>query len=261
MSWRFIVGRVGWGEGGKRFALPASWTSFVPLQSPSPLVPLPWQAKHTPAVPQLDTLHPLRKSLIHWCGPQGRVCFLTRVAVACTGLNPLGGLGRAACFLARVTWNRWVEKQADWRFRMEDTPVAEICRRAGFPAENCQRNIERAYQAPRFHANVSWAQLRKADPYWAQVRAGAGSSVLSPSTSVLHGAIGGRRFGTQLRIQRCPHRSHGRRERRRLIPRHPHAHALPGGEKTSAAPQHEQGKQQSCRPQARLTASTSVTTW
>ncbi|EDQ85221.1 uncharacterized protein MONBRDRAFT_12159 [Monosiga brevicollis MX1] len=90
-------------------------------------------AKHTPAVPGLASMHPLRKALIHW-----------------------------------VTWNRWVELHADWRFRMEDTPVAELCHRLSLPGSKCEQEHHAARRDQRFHANVTWGQLRRADPFWAQ---------------------------------------------------------------------------------------------
>eukprot|EP00730_Choanoeca_flexa_P006952 TRINITY_DN12252_c2_g2_i4.p1 TRINITY_DN12252_c2_g2~~TRINITY_DN12252_c2_g2_i4.p1 ORF type:complete len:362 (+),score=63.49 TRINITY_DN12252_c2_g2_i4:190-1275(+) len=85
--------------------------------------------KHTPNI-DLTPMHPLRKALIHW-----------------------------------VTWNRLVEPQADWRYRMEDTPVLEICRRAGF-GDRCKEPPQPPKRADRPHANVSWSQLHQADPFF-----------------------------------------------------------------------------------------------
>ena len=70
------------------------------------------QNKHTPNI-NLTPMHPLRKALIHW-----------------------------------VTWNRLVEQQADWRYRMEDTSVVEICRQAGF-GDLCQPQARPAVRANR----------------------------------------------------------------------------------------------------------------
>ena len=90
-------------------------------------------AKHTPAVPGLAKMAPLRKALIHW-----------------------------------VTWNRMVESYADFTFRMEDTTVAEVCHRVGLDAAMCDKSIQKAHRATREHDDVTWEQLFDIDPHFAR---------------------------------------------------------------------------------------------
>lgn len=61
-----------------------------------------------------------------------------------------------------------VEAQADFRVRMEDTQIEELCIRVGFPKTKCKRTVMRTHQDPRPHTNVTWDQLQRADPYFAQ---------------------------------------------------------------------------------------------
>lgn len=93
--------------------------------------------KHTPSVPNLAEIEPpTLRALIHW-----------------------------------VTWNRMIEQYADFRYRMEDTPVEFICREAGYPLARCYRaiNESKVRRAERQHTTLTWAQLEALDARYANI--------------------------------------------------------------------------------------------
>eukprot|EP00054_Salpingoeca_dolichothecata_P015482 m.89290 g.89290 ORF g.89290 m.89290 type:complete len:336 (-) comp21511_c0_seq2:78-1085(-) len=92
-------------------------------------------ARHTHEVPELNNVLPeTRRALIHW-----------------------------------VTWNKNIEKFADWRFQTEHTDIAEICLRAGFDGKQCrqQLNADTVRKHSRKHNELTWEKLEELDPYFA----------------------------------------------------------------------------------------------
>jgi hypothetical protein len=65
-----------------------------------------------------------------------------------------------------VIWNQLIELVADWRFRVEDTPVTELCTRAGLECDEVESESPThhgAFPAARGTTPFTWSELQSLD--------------------------------------------------------------------------------------------------
>ena len=97
-------------------------------------------ARHTPAVPGLADLMPIRlRAMIHY-----------------------------------VTWNRMIEMHASWRYRIEDANISFVCAQAGLVLERCYKHIPSESSGKGIEAergpvgSITWSELDVVSKVWAR---------------------------------------------------------------------------------------------